>query len=179
MQRNRYHPSSVFFHWVIFLLFVIALAVIEYRDDIPKGEPLRDTLRTVHMMAGQLVFLFALFRIAARIRFGAPASLPAPRWQIGGAHAVHGLLYLIMFALPITGVLFTQAGNKEVAFFSWVLPTLISPNPALKSSIKEIHELLGNAVYFLVGLHILGALWHYFITKDQTLQRMLPFGRKN
>jgi len=52
-------PRFDFLHWFIFLLFVIALATIEYRGEVPKGDPLRDTLKTVHMLAGQLVFLAA------------------------------------------------------------------------------------------------------------------------
>ncbi|MDY7579754.1 cytochrome b [Herbaspirillum sp. RTI4] len=179
MNRNRYHPASVFFHWMIFLLFVIALAVIEYRGDVPKGDPLRDTLRTIHMMTGQLVFLFAAFRIAARFRFGVPAALPGPRWQTWSGEAVHILLYVIMFALPITGVLFTQAGGRDVSFFGLILPQLISPDAALKESIRDIHELIGNAVYYVVGLHALAALWHHFIRKDSTLRRMLNFTGKD
>src|SRR5882757_10987032 len=70
MKPNRYHPATVFFHWVIFLLFVVALATIEYRGYLPKGDPLKDSIVNIHMLAGQLVFLFVLFRVAARFRFG-------------------------------------------------------------------------------------------------------------
>src|ERR1700688_4287046 len=99
MKPDRYHPASIFFHWVIFLLFVAALAAIEYRGYVPKGDPLRHSLKSIHMLAGQLVFLFVLFRVAARFRFGVPPSASGPRWRMWAAHAVHGLLYLTMFAL--------------------------------------------------------------------------------
>lgn len=72
---SRYHPLSVILHWVIFLLFVVALATIEYRDDIPKGDPLRDLLRTVHMHAGQLVLILVVLRLLARKAFGVPPEL--------------------------------------------------------------------------------------------------------
>src|SRR5450830_1684143 len=117
MTRTHYHPASIFLHWFIFLLFVIALATIEYRGEVPKGDPLRDTLKTVHMLAGQLVFLALLFRVPARSLFGVPPATAGARWQTWSASVVHGLLYLTMLALPVTGVLFTQAGGKDVGFF--------------------------------------------------------------
>jgi cytochrome b561 len=173
MKPDRYHPASIFFHWVIFLLFVAALAAIEYRGYVPKGDPLRDALRAIHVLAGQLIFLFVLFRVAARLRFGAPPTASGPRWQGRAAQAVHGLLYMVMFALPITGVLFNQAGGREVVFFDWALPQLIEPDKALRSTLHSIHVWIGNALYYLAGLHILGALWHHFALKDNTLRRML------
>lgn len=124
------------------------------------------------MLAGQLAFLFVLSRVVARLRFAAPAAVSGPRWQTLSAKAVHGLLYAVMFALPISGVLFTQAGGKEVEFFGWLLPTLIAPDAALKASIKDLHQLFGNTVYFLVGIHVLGALWHQWVRKDDVMNRM-------
>ena len=172
MTPNRYHPTTVFFHWLIFVLFAAALAFIEYRGYLPKGDLLKKSLRNWHMLAGQLAFLFVLFRVVARLRFAAPAAVSGPRWQALSAKAVHGLLYAVMFALPISGVLFTQAGGREVEFFGWVWPTLIAPDAGLKASIKDLHGLFGNAVYFLVGLHVLGALWHQWVLKEAVLNRM-------
>jgi len=178
MTKNRYHPTTILLHWLIFLLFAAALAFIEYRGYLPKGDPLKKSLRNWHMLAGQLAFLFVLFRVAARIRFAAPSKMSGPPWQTWSAKVVHAFLYAVMFALPVSGVLFTQASGKEVEFFGWVLPHLLSPDETLKRSIRELHELFGNAVYFLVGVHALGAFWHHFIRKDDTLLKMTWF-KKN
>ncbi|MGC8011130.1 cytochrome b, partial [Salmonella enterica] len=80
-----YHPLYAALHWLMFILFVVALATIEYRDDIPKGDPLRDLLRTVHMHAGQLVLIFVVVRLIARKLLGVPPELPLPRLQQLGA----------------------------------------------------------------------------------------------
>jgi cytochrome b561 len=179
MTPNRFPPISVFLHWLIFLLFAAALVFIEYGGYLPKGDLFKKSLRNWHMIAGQLAFLFVMFRVVARLSFAAPAAVNGPRWQALGARAVHGLLYAVMFALPISGVLFTQAGGKEVEFFSLVLPTLIAPDAALKVSLKNLHGLFGNAVYFLVAIHVLGALWHEFVQKDAILSRMsIPLRRQ-
>ncbi|MDB5774644.1 MAG: cytochrome b [Herbaspirillum sp.] len=177
MNSNRYHPTTIFLHWLIFLLFVVALASIEYRGFVPKGNPFRDTLRGVHVLAGELVFIFFIVRLAVRLRFRAPPAEPAPRWQIGAGHALHGLLYLLMIALPVTGVLFNQAAGRDIAFLGLTLPGFIGVDKALGANIKDIHETLGNMVYYIVGLHAAGALFHHYVMKDGTLRRMLPGAR--
>lgn len=172
MSRTKYHPSSVILHWLIFILFVIALATIEYRDGVPKGEPLRDLLKMIHMHAGQLVLILVVLRLLARQLFGVPPSLPMPPLQRVLAHGVHLLLYVVMIGLPLTGILFTQAGGKDVVFFGMTLPAIIGQNTAIRDPVKELHELMGNAVYFLVGAHILGALWHQYAEKMPIFRRM-------
>jgi cytochrome b561 len=174
MRTNRYHSTSIFLHWAIFLLFVTALTLIEYRGFLPKGDPLKDPLRYWHMVAGQTVLLFVVFRVVARFLFGVPATVSGPRWQTAAAHTVHTLLYILMFALPITGILFNQAAGREIHYFGLILPQFIGPDKALGRSLHDVHEWLGNAVYYVVGLHILGALWHQFVRRDNALRRMWP-----
>ncbi|WP_272939311.1 cytochrome b [Pseudomonas amygdali] len=48
----------------------------------------------------------------------------------------------------------------------------MAENPDLKSTLKSAHEFVGNAVYFIAGLHIVGALWHQFVQRDNLLTRM-------
>ncbi|MGM3273687.1 cytochrome b [Ralstonia sp. 24A2] len=74
--------------------------------------------------------------------------------------------------MPISGILFVQAAGKDVAFLTWTLPRFVAENPDLKSALKSAHEFIGNAVYFIVGLHIAGALWHQFAQRDNLLTRM-------
>ncbi|MBS1209417.1 MAG: cytochrome b [Proteobacteria bacterium] len=180
LQASQYKKLQIALHWVMFLLFAIALATIEYREGVPKetGQALRDTLRAIHISAGLLVFILAFVRIEERIRVGIPATLGNARWQIASAHLLHLALYIVMFALPITGVVFSQAGGRTVAFFGWELPQMLAQDPALRKSVKEVHEFLGNAVYVLVGLHVAASLWHHFIVKDDTLRRMLSWRGK-
>ncbi len=71
------------------------------------------------------------------------------------------------------GVIFLQAGGKEVQFFNWTLPQVLSPDPSIKKVFNGLHEWLGNAMYFLIGIHALVALWHHYILKNDTLRRML------
>jgi cytochrome b561 len=70
------------------------------------------------------------------------------------------------------GLVFLQASGKEVYFGSWAWPELIPPNPSIKKIFKESHEWLGNALYFLIGIHAFAAVWHHYFMKDNALRRM-------
>lgn len=168
---ERYARPSVILHWLMFLLFAGALAAIEYKGTLPKGSAERALFTSIHMMLGQFILLFACVRVWARWRYAAPAEI-GPAWQVASAKLVHWMLYAVMFALPISGIVFVQAGGKDVPFFAWTLPRFVAENPDLKSTLKSAHEFVGNAVYFIAGLHIVGALWHEFVQRDRLLARM-------
>lgn len=179
MTHRRLNPRAIFLHWLIFLLFVTALTGIEYRGILPAGDPLKRSLRAVHIFTGQLIFLFSVLRLFIRFKYPVPPATHGSRWMAWSALAVHGLLYVVMFAQPVTGVLFMQAGDKEVAFLGWVLPKLIASDPVVHFSLKEIHQFVGNTFYLLALTHAMGALWHHFILKDGSLRNMLKSSRKD
>ncbi len=116
MTRKKYHFLSILLHWLIFLLFIVGLVAIEYRDSIPRNDLLRGTLMYLHAQAGLLIFLFFLVRAAARWRFGIPDEIAGPRWQTLGAKMVHFLLYFVMFTPPVTGILVKPALRYDLRF---------------------------------------------------------------
>jgi len=114
-----------------------------------------------------------VLRLGVRIIYGVPAQTGAISLFKILAKVMHWFLYFLLLSLPIMGVVFLQAGGKDVHFFSWALPQMIDPDPAIKKTFKELHEWLGNTIYFLIGIHALAALWHHYILKNDTLRRML------
>lgn len=79
-----------------------------------------------------------------------------------------------MFVMPMLGWLMLSAAGKPIPFFGAQLPALLNENKALADQLKEVHETIGMIGYFLIGAHALAALFHHFITRDNTLVRMLP-----
>ena len=71
---------------------------------------------------------------------------------------MHYALYLMMIGLPFAGWLILSAAGKPIPFFGLELPPLVDKNPDLAGQIKEWHETIGNAGYFLIGLHAAAAL---------------------
>ena len=173
MATRRLNAGSIFLHWLILLLFVTALTGIEFREVVASGDPWRRTLRATHIFTGQLIFVFALLRLFLRLKFPVPPVPDVSRWMALSALAVHGLLYVVMFAQPVLGVLSMQAGDKTVVFVGWALPKIMASDPEVYFALKDIHKWLGNSFYMLFAMHAIGALWHHYVLKDDTLRNML------
>ena len=173
MTIQRYHPVLIFFHWFIFLLVVLALASIELKGQFIKGSPPRELCKTIHGYLGQLIFMSVVLRLFAKWYFGNPPSIDTNTLMNFLRKAMHTLLYCLLLLLPILGVIFLQAGDKSVNWLGWDLPNLVPSNPDMKKTFKSAHELLGNALYYLIGLHAFSAIWQHYVLKNDTLQRML------
>ena len=173
MPIKRYHPLAIFFHWLVFILVALALFTIELKGQFPKGSEPRELCKTIHSLIGQIIFIAMVLRLIARMYFGTPATLDTNNTIATLAKAMHWILYAILLTLPVMGIVFLQAGGKEVHFFNWIWPQLIEPDQTIKQVFKEMHEWLGTSLYFLIGIHALAALWKHYILKDGTLLRML------
>jgi cytochrome b561 len=79
-----------------------------------------------------------------------------------------------MIAMPLLGWLALSAKGAPVSLFGLPLPALIGPSKALARNMKQIHETIATAGYFLIGLHAAAALFHHYVVHDNTLVRMLP-----
>jgi cytochrome b561 len=79
-----------------------------------------------------------------------------------------------MLVMPFLGWLMLSAAGKPILFWGWEWPPLIEENKELAKSIKSVHEVLGKVGYFLIGGHVLAALYHHFILRDNTISHMLP-----
>jgi cytochrome b561 len=43
----------------------------------------------------------------------------------------------------------------------------------MHEKLEDIHVWIGQAFYYVIGLHIVGALWHHFVRHDTTLRRII------
>ena len=117
-----------------------------------------------------LFFVRSLWRLTHR----APPPLPMPPWQQRAAGIMHALLYAMLLVQPLTGWLFSSAAGRQVVYLNLIpLPNLVSRNPALGAVFKDLHGTGGALLTAIVGLHVLAALKHHFIDRDDTLRRML------
>lgn len=171
----RYGSLSISIHWLMLLLFIAIYATIDLRELYPKGSDPREALKTWHFMLGMLSFVLVWLRLAARFSGPTPLIKPAiPHPQEISAKLLHLALYVLMIGMPITGWLLLSATGKPVPFFGLELPALIGENKDLAKTLKDIHEFVGTAGYYLIGLHAAAALYHHYIVRDNTLLRMLP-----
>lgn len=96
------------------------------------------------------------------------------------AHGVHVLLYGLMFAIPLSGWLFSSAKGIPVVYLGWLpLPDLIGADEAVAGGLRALHAWLNYTLLAAVAAHVGAALKHHFIERDEVLARMVPLaGRR-
>lgn len=173
----RYTSTAIALHWLLAILIVGTFTLGLVMTDMPGLTMAKLRYYAWHKWAGVTVLALAAARLLWRLAHRPPAY-PAtmPAWQRGAAHGLHGLLYVLMFAVPLSGYFYTLAANVPVVYFGLVeLPRLIGPDPALKGVLGSVHYWLNMLLAGLVGLHVAAALKHQFVDRDGIVRRMLPF----
>jgi cytochrome b561 len=174
----RYTKTAMLLHWLIALLIVSAFTLGLIMTDIPGFSPTKLKYFSWHKWLGVTVLGFAVLRALWRL-FNKPPPPPAslPHWQHLAAEAMHMLLYVFIFAVPISGYLFTLAAGIPVLYLGlFKLPVFMDANPEWKPVLREIHYWLNMSMAAAVALHVAAALKHHFIDRDGILKRMLPLG---
>jgi cytochrome b561 len=175
-KTARYTGIAIFLHWLIALGIVIAFGMGLTMTDMPGITPAKLRLFNWHKWLGITVLMLAALRLLWRL-FHRPPALPQamPKWQRLIAELTHYALYVLMFAIPLSGFFYSLAAGFPVVYLGFIpLPVLIEPNPTLKPLLKEIHYWLNMGMAALVVAHAGAALQHHFISRDDILKRMLP-----
>jgi cytochrome b561 len=176
-SRLQYGVVSVLLHWLVaiavFALFLLGL----WMTGLDYYHPWYQKAPNLHRSVGVLLFLIMVFRLIWRWRVGVPEPLAThTRLERVGAHLVHFLLYLALFAVMVSGYLISTADGRPVDVFGWFqVPALLSGIEGQEDVAGRVHLFLGYLTMGLAALHMLGALKHQFIDRDRTLMRM--FGR--
>ena len=179
--RTRYDAVAMSLHWLTAVLLIFMLFfgedLMEEEDGFGAFGP------SLHVSIGSTILVLSLIRLAWRL-FNPPPAYPlgmAP-WERMAAKATHLFFYVLLIGLPLTGWLATPKFLREegpmaglMLFGAFPLPGA----PSLGLPMKDFHEIGANLGIALLALHVLAALKHHFITRDDVLRRMLPFGRTN
>ncbi|MDD2913755.1 MAG: cytochrome b [Gallionella sp.] len=172
---TRYSATAISLHWMTAGLVLITFPLGVYMHGLALS-PLKLQLISYHKWLGVTIFLLTVARLAWRATH-TPPPLPEtiPLWQQRVAHGVHLLLYLLLFAIPLSGWLMSSAKGFPVVYLGLVqLPDLVGKDKVLGELLTEVHEMLNFGLLALVGMHAAAALKHHFIERDATLRRMLP-----
>lgn len=171
---TSYNPLAKAFHWLLALAIIGMLLMGLYMEDLPFS-PWKFELFQIHKSVGITILLLVAVRLLWRLTYPAP-MLPAhmPLWQKAAAHTTHLALYGLMFAMPITGYLMSDAAGYHPNWFGLNVPILMSPNPEAAKLFSTLHGLGANLFWFLLATHVGAALYHHVWVKDDTLRRMLP-----
>jgi cytochrome b561 len=175
-RNPGYTGTAKTLHWTILVLLITQFTVAWIMPHIGRNT-VPGTLINLHFSVGVIILAVAIVRLGWRFTHGEPAPLDGvPPWQMASARVVHWLLYLLLFVLPILGWANASWRGFPIIMFGLQLPKLLPTRAPGWDWTGDVHALLAYYVLLtLVGLHVLAALYHYFIRRDGVLQRMLPF----
>ncbi|ATE63754.1 cytochrome b [Rhizorhabdus dicambivorans] len=173
MTEAQLHYNAVArrLHWTIGTLVIVNILFGILHDPLGKLFP----VMPIHKSIGLLVLALSLFRLFWRITHPAP-PLPASvgRVQAVLAHGLHWIFYALMLILPITGWIFSSAGDRPLSFF-WLFDVpkfAVEKGSPLAQGTHNAHELFGIAWAVLIIGHVGAALYHHYVQKDGVLSRM-------
>jgi len=146
-------------HWGFVLLFIYGLL-----KQIDELNQLEDKALLQFEVIFATVFVLLLLIRFVYMRTTQKSSLPesAPRSQLLAARVVHYGMYLCLALIPLTGLL--------IGLLFW----LGFEDGFLINTVIEVHEFAVSVIYWLIGLHILAAIYHR-LKNDGVWSSMVPF----
>lgn len=177
-KQAKYTLTAMAFHWLLAVLIIGSFSFGLYMVELPFS-PARIRQYNWHKWAGITILTLSAARLLWRLANRPPAlSSAMPDWQKKASHGVHLLLYVLFFAAPLAGWVYSSAAGFPVVYFGLVpLPDLVSPNRELADVLKLVHRTLVYSLAALVSLHVLAALKHHLIDRDGLINRINPFSR--
>lgn len=165
---------SIILHWLTalftFTLFFLGLWMVSlsYYEDWYKLAP------HWHKSLGVIFSIVLLARLFWRCFNAPPTPIGDRFWEKKSARAVHFLLYCLLLSMVLTGYLVATIDGDKLSVFNWFsIPSLIYDEGALEDFAEFAHQWIAYTIMALVVLHIIGALKHHYVDRDETLLRML------
>lgn len=172
-SRSSYDAVAKALHWgmagLILLAFVLALLI----DAFPR--PWKYAAVESHKAIGIAILLLLALRLVWRATHRPPASEKARAWLGGVIRLGHAGLYLLMVAAPAAGIAYVAMRGQGLDLGLLKIAPFAAASPReVTRPIRELHEWFAYGLIGLAALHMLAALWHHLIRKDDTLRLMLP-----
>lgn len=171
---ERYGLVARALHWTIGALIVAQIVVGFWTFEFMEKSAERSANIGTHKALGVLLLFFVIARISWRAYDHAPplpASISAQ--ERTGARLGHMLLYILMLAMPILGLLTNDAGGRSTDVFGlFTVPMMIGENEDLHDFFEDAHKVGAYALGILIVLHLATALYHRFVRRDGVAERI-------
>lgn len=174
-QPDHYGIVQITLHWLIafavFGLFGLGIWMVE----LDYYSAWYRTAPDIHRSIGVIVVSLMVFRLIWRLFNPSVKSLTSHKnWEVKLAKVTHGLMYLLIVILGVSGYMITTAAGQPLIVFDWFAIPAVNFGIEYQEEIAgDLHSVFAWSLIGLVGLHIVGVMKHHFIDKDSTLKRML------
>lgn len=174
MSVHRHSTWTLVLHWSTVAALIISVACVLLRD-VTEAQKLRILLLDAHRQFGLFVLLALGLRLAQRLSGGMLQHREPSKVVRFAAHAAHLAMYVMLFVLPLLGLMANSARGMGVNFLGLVpMPHLVSSDPDVADTLVDYHVWAAWGMLALVVAHIAAALWHHMVRRDGVLVAMLP-----
>ena len=172
---------SILLHWIMAMIIVGLFILGKIMHELDYYDTYYHILPWWHKSFGLAIAFFLVIRLFWKwVNPAVSAITPNKPIELKVAKLVHALLYLLILICCISGVMISTAEGAGIEFFGWFeIPAIVSNGASQADLAGEIHEISTLALLVLAGLHMLAALKHHFINKNNTLKRMLSTKTNN
>lgn len=171
---TSYGCISRLFHWVIFLLVFATIPLGFLMADV-SDKVWRGQLINTHKLIGVLILILMSLRVLWAL-FNVKPGLPfqTPAWQRMAERCMHFLLYLALFIMPLSGLIGSVAAGRPPHFYGVDIMLPIGLNETVADfAFTYVHQPVALVLIALISIHILAALYHHFVKRDDILRRMV------
>lgn len=174
-SNDRYGAVAQAFHWVTAVLVLVAFL---YGPGGRETRVYADAMnfdRQLHETLGVAVFLLVIIRVLWRMFDRRPHPPQGPRWMELASKVVQALLYVLLFALPITAIAGAWLEGHPLTLLGDVhVGPYVPVAHDFGAGVANVHGWLGDAIMWLAGLHAAAAIFHHVLLRDGVLASMLP-----
>jgi cytochrome b561 len=169
---QKYDPFARLLHWLVVLLlcaqYIVGWTMPDvHRDTQPVG------LIAIHLGLGVSIVAVVLVRVVWRFLRKEPGAVEGTAATRAIAYLTHGLLYLLLIVQPLMGWANASSRGWPIELAGVKLPALSPAGSSLGHALGDVHGLLAWVMLGLIGLHVLGALYHQIVLRDGVLRRMM------
>ena len=193
-NNTKYTNVAIVLHWLIGIAILFMFVLGWFMTELPKETPKttsfdifnlglitwgveeeqsqRSFYFNLHKSVGLSLLMLIVLRMYWRFTHRPPAFLNSMKlWEKRLAKATHHSLYLLMFLIPLSGIIMSAGSKYGIKWFGIkVIPGF--DDKAIRELFYEFHEIFGLLLLLLLIFHILGAVKHSIVEKDGALRRM-------
>ena len=159
-RREGWTKLNISMHWLIVLLIIVQYVDHDWMEGLWRGTRRGTEISSavfaggwLHIVVGTIVLAAAAVRLWDRYARGRPQHPQGePNWAMWLAKITHFLLYAILLAMPVAGLIAWFAGNHEMG---------------------DIHSFMWTPLLILIAVHVLGAFVQQFWFKTNVLKRIV------
>ena len=166
-----YGAISRLLHWGMAIAVLGMIVVGFIMANMPNSEQ-KFQLINLHKATGVLILLFVLLRLIWKL-INITVNIDIPTWHRLAAKIGHTLLYILMFVMPISGIVMSIVGGRNINIYGIYIIEAVTKNEQIATAAWIIHSYMAWAFASIISLHILAALYHHFIRKDNVLKSMI------